>query len=262
MRHRCSSHWSLNVFSFFLPANLKKNIRNSNDIILSTETRTVHRHFVKMKFGHLYIFGAAAGNSSELASWDIVKIYGGIDIELSKGARLRCCLAYQEGRRIVYEETRPVRIRAFLVSSTIWSIHLTCMNLRHEKRVVPIGAAITVNAYTCNGSAVNYVQPYFPLRETTTKLAIGTKTAYGNVSAEMIIEWMEAYKYLGVDKVVSYYVSTINPKALKVLEYYASTGILDLYYYEPAASGTIKGQLTSLYRHSIQRHSTQRQSSL
>ena len=48
------------------------------------------------------------------------------------------------------------------------------------------------------------MSPYFPLREATEKVAIGTKTSYGNISAELIIEWMEAWKYIGVDKVPTY----------------------------------------------------------
>ena len=209
-------------------------------VILSTETKTIHRQFVQMKYGSIYLFGVAAGNTSQNAIWDTVKIYGGLDKQRAGRVHFSCCLAYKDGNFLVYEQERPVRIRAFQVASPIWSIHLTCINLRHVNRTVPVGAAITIKPYTCNDSDVTYVQPYFPLRQTGTKIAIGTKTAYGNVSAESIIEWMEAYKHLGVDKVVSYYISTINTDALKVLQYYASTGILDLFYYEPAASGRVR----------------------
>ena len=104
------------------------------------------------------------------------------------------------------------------------------------ERIIPLGAAVTVANYTCSESHVSYVGPFFPLKEPN-KIALGTKTAYANIDAEMIIEWMETYKYLGVDKVLTYYMESINSDAFDVLQYYASTGILDLFYYEPANEG-------------------------
>ena len=83
---------------------------------------------------------------------------------------------------------------------------------------------------------MSYVKPFHPLI-TPGKIAIGTKTAFGSINPEQIIEWMETYRYIGVDKVVSYYVKILNADALKVLKYYESTGFLDLTFYEPAAEG-------------------------
>ena len=80
------------------------------------------------------------------------------------------------------------------------------------------------------------VKPFQTLK-TPGQIAIGTKTAFGSINSEQIIEWMETYKYIGVDKVVSYYMKILNADALKVLKYYESTGYLDLTFYEPAAEG-------------------------
>ena len=74
-------------------------------------------------------------------------------------------------------------------------------------------------------------------KELGVKLALGTQLAYGNISAEIIIEWMETYKYLGVNKVVTYYYKDLNENALKVLKYYHDSEFLDLYYFIPAAEG-------------------------
>ena len=157
-----------------------------------------------MNYGPVYIFGAVAGNSSRNVSWDLVKIYGGFDRDWYKTAhgKFRCCLAYNDNGNITYERVYPTRTRTFMISSAIWSVHVTCINTRHE-RMVPDGAALTLSTYNCSRNHVRYMAPYFPLREATEKVAIGTKTAYGNISAELIIEWMEAWRYIGVDKVLS-----------------------------------------------------------
>ena len=73
------------------------------------------------------------------------------------------------------------------------------------------------------------------------KIVIGSKLAYGNISAELIIEWVEAMKYIGVDKIVTYYLRSLNTDALNVLRYYASEGVVELYFHEPANEGKPPG---------------------
>ena len=175
--------------------------------MLTADGHTVHRRFVEMKYGPMYIFGAAAGNSSRYATWDIIKIYGGVDKSwhYKSHFHFRCCLAYNDHGSLTFKKVFPSKTRGFIVSSAIWSVHVTCFNTRHEEKMVPIGAALTVTGYNCSRDHVRYVSPYFPLREATEKkVAIGTKTSYGNISAELIIEWMEAWKYIGVDKVPTF----------------------------------------------------------
>ena len=100
---------------------------------------------------------------------------------------------------------------------------------------IPVGLAVTING-TCSENHVTYVQPYFPVKEPE-KIVICSKLTYGNVSAELMIEWIESMKYIGVDKIVAYYMRGLNRDALNVLYHYASDGILDLFFYEPANEG-------------------------
>ena len=94
-----------------------------------------------------------------------------------------------------------------------------------------------MNGIPCVRDSSSYVKPFVPLKEPGTKLALGTQLAFGNISAEMIIEWMEAYRSLGVDKVVTFYHKSLNVNALRVLKYYHESEFLDLYYFVPAAEG-------------------------
>ena len=89
---------------------------------------------------------------------------------------------------------------------------------------------------SCSENHVTYVEPYFPLKEPN-KVVVSSKFAFGNVSAELIIEWVEAMKYIGVDKIVTYYLRTLNAAARKVLNHYSSKGILDLHFHELASEG-------------------------
>ena len=115
-----------------------------------------------------------------------------------------------------------------------------CTNPSHLSLVsglIPVGLALTLfSNITCSVNHVTFVQPYFPFKEPE-KIVIGSKFAYGNISAELIIEWIEAMKYIGVDKIVTYYLRTLNAGALNVLQHYASEGIVDLYFHELANEG-------------------------
>ena len=194
------------------------------------------REFISMKFGHVFIFGVAAGNTSEETSWDIFKIYGSFDMKAYGKYNLTCCFKYPSDGGDIFHSATPSIQRYYHIKTRLWSYYLACPNKLRSDGFIPTGAAVTVGNYSCGENDVTYIEPYFPYKEPD-KIAIGTKTAFANISAELIIEWMEAYKYLGVDKVVSYYLKNINKDALKVLEYYESTGILDFFYYEPALEG-------------------------
>ena len=190
-----------------------------------------------MKFGPLYVFGVAAENSSERRSWDVFNIYGSLDSHAVAESELKCCLKYIASSKPA--KFKYQRIKDHLrINATMWSFFFVCPNKKIFGRKIPTGVAVTRANTSCDESHVTYVPPYFPLKESKSMVAISTKVAYADISAELIIEWMEAYKYLGVDKVITYYLETINSDALKVLEYYKATGILELNFYEPANEGT------------------------
>ena len=204
-----------------------------SDPQFTTYANLKRREFISMKYGPLFIYGVTAGNSSEKNKWDVFKIYGALYKPLYGESKLTCCLKFTDGNRVLYKTVTSSQKYFHVLKPNVTRFHLTCPNVTHHKGRVPNGVAVTIDNKTCSESDVTYVEPFFPLREPN-KIALSPKTVYGTIDAEIIIEWMEAYKYLGVDKVVSYYMDSINNDALKVLKYYASTGILDLYFFEPA----------------------------
>ena len=189
-----------------------------------------------MKFGPVYIFGVTLGNTTSTAHWDVIKIRASMGLIYAKETHFICCIKYID---LSYYTSQPVT--AFNIRhprESLSAVHFTCRNPRPG--VVPSGVALALNNPACSDEHVTYRIPETPKREPGVKLAICTKLAYGNRNAEMLIEFMELYKYLGVDKFVTYFLKDLNKDARKVLEYYASTGILDLYYFEPAEEGTVQ----------------------
>ena len=87
--------------------------------------------------------------------------------------------------------------------------------------------------------SVGFIEPYYPLRQAEKTLAITTNISYGNLSRDLLITWMEAYLWLGVDKVIAYALSDLNTDARKVLEYYARRNVLELYNYQIPGLGRI-----------------------
>ena len=190
-----------------------------------------------MKFGPVQIFGVVGANTSNQLIWNVFKVYAHINISRYDNTTYSCCMKYKKN---TVEITKTKTLSSFLYAhyrKRLGIFHFVCPNERYYLGEVPVGVAITVDGVSCAENEVVFLDPHYPLREPGRKLIIGTKIAYAGLSAEMIIEWMEAYQYLGVDKVVAYYVSDLNENALKVLQFYASSGFLDLYLFQTSWPG-------------------------
>ena len=197
-----------------------------------------YNNFTKMKFGPLYILGTTLGNTTDSAHWDIVKVHAEVDEMYPGKTNISCCLKYLNIRGPEYTKVPSIYAGQPNAATKLSAYHYTCLN--PKPGVVPDGVALTVSQFTCSEEDVTYRKPDTPLRESEIKLAVCTKVAYGNRSAELIIEFMEAYRYLGVDKFTCYILEDLNEDAQKVLAYYASIGIMDAYIYEPAAWGNMR----------------------
>ena len=191
-----------------------------------------------MKFGPMYILGTTLGNSTDTKLWDIIKVHAEVDEMYPGKTNISCCLKYLNIRGQEYTKVPSIYAGRPNAATKLSAYHYTCLN--PKTGVVPDGVALTVSQFTCSEEDVTYRKPDTPLTESEIKLAVCTKVAYGSRSAELIIEFMEAYRYLGVDKFTCYILEDLNEDAQKVLAYYASIGIMDAYIHEPAAWGNIR----------------------
>ena len=125
---------------------------------------------------------------------------------------------------------RPLRKRK------LSSYFYTCPNAKPG--IIPYGVGISIDALSCLDYHVTYIQPFVPQTQRPgATLALCNKGAFGNISEEMIIEWMETYRHLGVDKVVTYFLKDLNEAAKNVLLYYSQIGFVELYEFHPALEG-------------------------
>ena len=147
-----------------------------------------------MKFGPLYIFGVVGGSSTGEKIWDHFRVYGLLDRYEFGDADLSCCLMYKQNGTINITGVTPLVKRMFLISAEMWNFYVACPNTKSIFGIIPQGVAVTAFRFSCSENHVTYVMPYYPAKKSN-KMAIGTKTAFGDVNAEQIIEWMEAYRY-------------------------------------------------------------------
>ena len=238
-----SYEMTLSVYSIFT-AKEKADSRSYHGHLTDTDDirPAVNKCLTEMKFGPVNVFGVAAANTSQNLIWDIFKVYAYINISKYDNATYYCCLKYSHNIDSIY---RTRTLSTFFYASSrkqLGVYHFVCPNIKHGSEVVPLGVTITVPGTSCLEDDVVYLEPSYPLKMPG-KLLIGLKVAFHSLSPEIIIEWMEAAKYLGVDKVVGYYVNSLNEKARRVLNYYASTGFLDLFMFHPPWEGTYIGNV-------------------
>ena len=187
-----------------------------------------------MRFGPVYVFGVVGRNTTNHTAWDVVNVYGSLKKSFYKSFTnhsVVCCLQY--GNRSDRQSTQVVQrkvlqINFHFIKPTITSFHIVCPNIHHSVGGVPFSVALSRRGLGCDKNIDEYVKTEFPKREPGFKIAVGTQIAYKDINAELIIEWMETYRYLQVDKVVSYYHRSVNKDALKALTYYHNTGFVDL----------------------------------
>ena len=192
-----------------------------------------------MNFGRVYIYGVVAGNSSINAHWDLIKVYASTDLRAFATQTLDCCLKFAIANRTIRKQVKALKtVTVEGLAGRLKTSHFSCPNTEYKNGHTPIGVGLTISTeLTCLDKDVRYIKPVYPQLEATTKLAIHTQVAFGNLPAELIIEWMETHLYLGVDKVITYYFPDINKSAFRTLQYYADSGALELHKYIPAEPG-------------------------
>ena len=193
----------------------------------------VNKHLVP-----IYVFGASAGNTTNATEWDVIKVYVSINTMYYNKSKpnIFCCIEYKPKQKTFIIRKAARNIWVHPVNVTQRTYFLDCPNVRHLKKDIARRVGITVSNSTCKEN-ISLTSIFLPYKEQGVKIAIGTQVAFGNIDPELIIEWLEAHLYLGVDKVISYYYRTLNSKALSVLRYYHNLGVLDLYRFDPPVEG-------------------------
>ena len=92
-------------------------------------------------------------------------------------------------------------------------------------------AHVTLTPTSCPGDSGTYLRVHDPERRPG-GLAVCAKIVYGHrLNVEKLVEWFEAQKLLGVDR-VQLFDLTVNGTVRRVLQYYVDTGLLTLLPYK------------------------------
>ena len=89
----------------------------------------------------------------------------------------------------------------------------------------PIGASLSLPPYGCNLRMFLKIQ--YPEIRKPGSLAFCAKIAYGTLSPNSLIEWLELHRFVGVDRVMLYYYN-LNFEAMSVLKHYVQEGFVGL----------------------------------
>ena len=227
------------LYYFIVEANQPMgNLRNYERNAIVQRRHIPTRNATKMRFGPVYVLGVVAGNTTSRMAWDVVKVYGSFETSFKKVfLNVTCCLMYGNQGNLKVIQQNVSRLRLHPNKPAVTSFHIVCPNVHYSVDVVPLAVGLSKKGLRCDNTKDRYVKVEFPYQEPGFKVAIGTQISYKNISAELIIEWLETYKILQVDKVVSYYHRNINQDALNALTYYHNTGFLDLYEFILPAEG-------------------------
>ena len=97
-----------------------------------------------------------------------------------------------------------------------------------ETDLIKMVSVVTGNR-KCHVNINHYIKLEIGHEGRNSDLAVCTKLTYDSINAASLVEWFEAQRLLGVDKVITYPLRLdANPNAKKVLKYYEAVGFLEV----------------------------------
>jgi hypothetical protein len=138
-----------------------------------------------------------------------------------RGRLFKCCILLKNNTVVEIQSNR----RNTQYPSAIRAVQYVCPSVV-ESNLIQLVTVVLGNK-KCPADNKYYVKLNIGPTKRNPKLAICSKLTYDYVDPIPIVEWFEAQRILGVDKVVTY-PCRLNANALKVLTYYESVGFLDI----------------------------------
>ena len=147
-----------------------------------------------------------------------------------------CCFLSQGG----WIHKTPVTRKSMFLNNSLTAVQVFCetgKNAQLKNSTRPVGVMLTYAIDNCpmdisNYATVQYTRPC--LLEVC--IAICAKIAYGYVNPEMVVEWMEYYKYMGVNHVVVF-TFNLTADALTVLKFYEKQDFVEVLPFDFPAKG-------------------------
>lgn len=143
---------------------------------------------------------------------------------------MSCCYLYDNGKI-----GRGLVIRkSIFLNNSLTAVQVLCKTKDNDR---PIGVTLAYDHDFCNSDVNSYVKIKDPKPCLLTFcFAICAKIAYGYANPELIVEWMEYNKYMGVSYVVTF-TYNLTADAMGVLKFYEKQGFVEVMQFDYPAKG-------------------------
>ncbi|KAL4216696.1 hypothetical protein ACF0H5_024419 [Mactra antiquata] len=169
----------------------------------------------------IYMLSGIGQNFSELDGYEAeVKLSGWIAQERMY-TKIKCCILKNSGDLIEYHEPPIVQGRQFALSESL----VTCPI---KSRLQDInGVVLQLNRGECPASKKLYIKVTAPIKPRNNEsFAICLKILYGHVDVRLLVEWLEYYRLIGVDKIFMH-IFDLSQEVWDVLRQYTKVGFVE-----------------------------------
>ena len=189
----------------------------------------------------MYIYSAVAYNVTSDDYYSAIYLNTWFRNDITIYGELKCCFIYKDVPLPVMEEVAQKKDWQMMGHGRLDAKQFVCPNPLTSLKKVPEAVTLT-NKYTCPENMTSYASVVTPTRPEGTSFGVCAKIAYGNLSAESIVEWFEYQRHMGVSKVMAY-TYKLNEAAMKVMDYYSSIGFAEILPFSLPLRGMSQRQL-------------------
>ncbi|KAK3600274.1 hypothetical protein CHS0354_013701 [Potamilus streckersoni] len=197
--------------------------------------------YTRVMHANIFIYSVIGLNNSEIknqstAPWSSFGLIAWKHSEVPN-TNLSCCFLYENG---IVLNSKVVKISTY-VKAKVQSFRFECVNPNPSSK--PKGVTLIAEHYPCTSDISTYVAPVFPHRQPgNNTLALCAKIAFGNLNADLTVEWIEYNKNMGVDK-IAVFVSNLSSTMSRIFQHYQNTGFLDVHPFALPMVDTINRKL-------------------
>ena len=156
--------------------------------------------------------------------------------QVYRDRKVFCCFLSQGGQI----HKTPVARKSMFLNHSLTAVQVFCEAEKKAQLKIntrPVGVTLAYDIDICpmdigNYATVQYTRPCL----LDVCIAICAKIAYGYVNPEMVVEWMEYYKYMGVNHVIVF-TFNLTADALTVLKFYEKQDFVEVLPFDFPAKG-------------------------
>lgn len=208
---------------------MQQKIRNNDDFFhLERNSELSGRGTVSLINDTVHIFTAVGQNTTKEDFFDKIVLTGWEKKDVPRSRNYTCCFIYAATPAHTFSsKMSEKRHWSYVGYAKLEVKQYVCPNVKREKHLVPSAVTLSVGS-ECPKAKNKYIAVDMPAAQPGEQMAVCAKIVFGNISASSMIEWFEYQNLMGVSKVLVY-TYNLNKAAKKVLDFYATTGVVEYY---------------------------------